>query len=139
VSSTVVLEDKYTHTFTDLTTSNRYTFPSEALTADDRFMLHFGKQNENTDTTSADTTQSGVTIPVENVVKMYAFRQSIYVRFSTPPTEEVRIQLFNLQGQEVLSTPVYGDCEIATGMNGIYILRMMQSNGLRTSKIILRP
>jgi len=120
------LEDLTSNVITDLRQQNSYTFNSNAIITNDRFVLHFGLTSTNTPTSSSSD------------VNIYANSNSIYVANVTG--DNATVSVFNLLGQEVYSHQLNNASLNKLNVNlpaGQYIVRVINNNKITTGKVVL--
>ena len=116
----LVLEDKLTESFCEMTTDTEYAFTTAEGDFDDRFVLHFKKAQVPTtiETPEKDKDQQGVKVYIEK-------RNELFVECDWDINEK-NISIYNLAGQLVLSTEFldknYKD--ILNVKTGIYVVKI---------------
>ncbi len=130
-SVNITLEDIKTNKIVDLRNRD-YTFESNTVLNDSRFLLHFGN--------SALTVVRDKKIIDETQIKIYAYKNMINVQ-NNMTVEKGLIQVFDLQGKEIalkhLESNTLNQIEINI-TEGIYVVKVIADNNIITKKIYIR-
>jgi hypothetical protein len=127
VNCKVILEDKLTNAFTDLSVSS-YTFAVGANTSTiDRFVLH----------TSAQTTKASVS-PLDNL-SAYVFNTEIKVKGSL--SSKASASLYDLQGRLLLNRSLdagnSNSIQLPANSNGVYLLMVKDNGQVKSFKLAI--
>ncbi|MCF8367647.1 MAG: lamin tail domain-containing protein [Bacteroidales bacterium] len=120
--SDVILEDILLGTQTDLLNKS-YTFSYEPGSAENRFIVHFAPLNV-----------------TENAKALYTiFASDDEIRVLVPANTTGEIMVYNLMGQELISTSITGTRNIIK-MNetGNYLVRVIGNDGACTGKVFIK-
>ncbi len=125
----VTLEDIRTGKMTDLRTST-YTFSSEAVSNDNRFLIHFG-----------DAPTSIKESNLNEMIKIYSNQNYIFIQNSLTNNEKGTITIFDMVGKEINSRELTPNSLISIEMNdeagSIYLVRIVQGNKTFTKKLCI--
>lgn len=92
----VLLEDKMTHTFTNLNTTGDYTFNARTSDSKDRFVLHFSKS------TNYQPVSSAYTNDFANQVEISQTTDGNTIRFNMAETTNSTIAVMDMLGKNIL-------------------------------------
>ncbi|MDD3875190.1 MAG: GEVED domain-containing protein [Bacteroidales bacterium] len=125
----ITLEDMSTTSFTDIRQQNTYTFSANALTDNDRFVLHFNKSANSMPESGLETSD----------IFIYSYDNAIYI--SNVSCDNVTVSIYNVLGQEVLNRQLMPSTlnKITSDLpEGTYIVKLTGSDGLVSQKIFLK-
>jgi len=130
----VLLEDKLTGQVHDLRGQGEVLLHLEAGAHRDRFVLHF---KQVAPPVTAPTLEPAAR---QKVPEVFAWQQSIYVRFSDEGIKQVSAQLFNLRGQKLEDFPARAVArqlvlESKVGQRQLYLLRLTTPQGVVTKRV----
>jgi hypothetical protein len=118
----VILEDTETGIITDLKTGS-YTFNFSAGQNDQRFIMHF--------------TPLAIPENAENVSSIYSQGKDVYVVVNA--NTEGSIVIYNVMGQEVTSSAIYGTINKLTLDNSAYyVVKVMSNENVVTEKVFVK-
>ncbi len=118
----VILEDTETGIITDLKTGS-YTFNFSAGQNDQRFIMHF--------------TPLAIPENAENVSSIYSQGKDVYVVVNA--NTEGSIVIYNVMGQEVTSSAIYGTINRLTLDNSAYyVVKVMSNENVVTEKVFVK-
>ncbi len=118
----VVLEDTFTGEMTDLTSSS-YTFDYTLNDNEQRFIIHFSPLSvgENTD----------------KLFTVYSVNNEVVV--VAPENTDGQINIYNMMGQEVVSTQINGTINtIALEKSAYYVVKVLSNNNMTTRKVFIK-
>jgi len=121
----LTLEDLKTNTSQNMVMNPVYTFNTSGIEDAGRFLLHF-------------TSPIGINDQKEaSPVKIFASQKTIFVT-SSSDLQNATLAVYNLLGQEVLSTPLNNQPVNQVALNapnGYYIVKVMNQGVVRTAKV----
>jgi len=120
--STVILEDVLLGTQTDLL-SNSYTFNFVPGDIENRFILHFTPLKVD-----------------DNAANLYTiFAANNEIRVLVPANTSGNIMVYNLMGQEIISSQINGTRNtINMNESGTYLVKVIGSDGVSTKKVFIK-
>ncbi len=125
----VTLEDLKTGKKTDLRSSS-YTFTSEAVSNDNRFLIHFG-----------DSPTTVREKELNELITIYADLNNIFIRNKSNANDKGSITIYDLLGKEITSRELQPNSLTSIELNdkaqSVYFVRIMTNNKSFTKKICL--
>jgi hypothetical protein len=129
--TTVVLEDNLTNTFTNLLEGD-YTFtPTNNLSGTGRFYLHFSNST------------LGVAVPILNGLDIYTKSNPKGIAIQGQLESQTTFKLYDIQGRVVVERLLSAKTtehhiEVSALSAGIYVVKLENSAGNRTQKVIIK-
>lgn len=135
--SCVMLEDRQENKMIDLSTTRNYTFSLNKGTDASRFVLHLSRNNNECERLAGKTDINGNTVQVINS------SEGIFVKFDLEENTPATISMYNVLGQEVMSTSVEANkqtakLDVPAGLDGIYFVNVQMSDRKVTEKVFLK-
>ncbi len=127
-NSEIYLEDLFTEEIINLSEQQLYTFTATTDDDEARFVIHF-----------YGVTSTGENPVVENG-KIYAYQNTVYVKFNELPSDTYQVEVINMVGQQV-----YTNEFAPLGLNsfklnekpGIYFVRLRAENRTMVQKVMI--
>ncbi|HET6224877.1 MAG TPA: T9SS type A sorting domain-containing protein [Bacteroidia bacterium] len=129
----VLLEDRSTKKFIDLTTSSAYTFTAQSVDSPDRFVLHYSKSTNYTP--NATTNSSTV-----SEIQISQTRDGNLIRFSNTEVENTTITVMDLLGKRIMDDVSVQalnqtvNISIPETFKGMYIVVVQSANNKTVKK-----
>ena len=123
----IYLEDLKTGVFTNLSTTNSYTFTASEEDAAERFMLHFNSATGIGDIENATS------------VNIYANAHSIYLNANEAITGNVMV--YDMGGKLILTEQLHNSnmhIISAETLSGVYLVRFIGAERVSTQKVIIQ-
>jgi len=118
----VILEDLVLHTQTDLM-ENDYTFIYNLDDPDGRFIIHF--------------TPLAVNENLADLVNIYSYNKDVYVK--VPENTKGNITVYNMMGQEVVSTSITDVINvISLEQCTYYVVTVLSNESVVTKKVFVK-
>ena len=134
--STVLLEDKMTHTFTDLNKTDNYTFYAKTSDSKDRFALHFSKLSD------YQPVNSSYTNDFADHVQIIQTQNGSIIKFDMPETLQTNISIVDLLGRTVLEPKTVDAFDqsvnllLPANFEGIYLIVVNSAKGTLIKKFM---
>jgi len=118
----VLLEDTFTGEMTDLS-SNSYTFVYNESDDANRFIVHF--------------TPLAIGDNIGGVTNIYSHNKSIYV--NVPDNTQGEIFIYNMMGQNVVSTQINGSLnKISLNESAYYLVKVVSNEQITSTKVFIK-
>jgi len=127
-NSEIYLEDLFTEDIINLSEQQLYTFTATTDDDEARFVIHF-----------YGVTSTGENSDVENG-KIYAYQNTVYVKFNELPSDTYQVEVINMVGQQVYSNEFTTGGLNSFNLNekpGIYFVRLHAENRTMVQKVMI--